>query len=41
MWIAFANAKGTHIFFSKNITIYAMYNDQRFNEKLTNNIVSF
>ena len=28
-------------FFSKNIRIYAMINDQSFNDTLTNGIVSF
>ena len=28
-------------FFSKNISIYAIFNDQSFNNTLTNNIVSF
>ena len=28
-------------FFSKNITIYAICNDQSFNDTLTNNIFSF
>ena len=41
MWVAFANAKATHIFFSKNISLYAIFNDQSFNNMLTNNIVSF
>ena len=41
MWVAFVNAKATHIFFSKNISIYAIFNDQSFNDMLTNNIVSF
>ena len=41
MWVAFANAKATHIFFSKNIGIYAIFNDQSFNDWLTNNMVSF
>ena len=41
MWVAFANAKATHIFFSKNISIYAIFNDQSFKDILTNNIVSF
>ena len=41
MWVAFANAKATHIF-SKNISIYAIYfNDLSFNNTLSNNIVSF
>ena len=41
MWVAFANAKATHIFFSKNISIYAIFDDQSFNNTLTNDIVSF
>ena len=43
MWVAFAHAKATHIFFSKNISIlvYAICNDQSFNDMLTNDIVSF
>ena len=41
MWVAFANAKATHIFFSKNISIFAVFNDQSFNDTLTNDIVSF
>ena len=40
MWVAFANAKATHIF-SKNIRVYAVFNDQSFNDTLTNDIVSF
>ena len=31
----------SHFFFSKNISIFAIYNDQSFNNTLTNNIVSF
>ena len=41
MWVAFANAKGTHIFLAKNISIYAIFNDQSFNNTLANDIVSF
>ena len=41
MGVAFANAKATHIFFSKHISIYAIFNDQIFNDTLTNDIVSF
>ena len=41
MWVALANAKATHIFFSKNISVYAIFNDQSFNDALTNVIVSF
>ena len=33
--------KATHIFFSKNISLYAIFNDQSFNDLLTNDIVSF
>ena len=40
MWVAFANAKATH-FFSKNISVYAIFKDQSFNDTLTNNTVSF
>ena len=39
--MAFANAKATHIFFSKNISIYAIFSDQSFNGTLINDIVSF
>ena len=28
-------------FFSKNISIYAIFNDQSFNDTLTNDVVSF
>ena len=41
MWVAFAFAKATHIFFSTNISVYAIFNDQSFNNTLTNDIVSF
>ena len=41
MWVAFANAKATHIFSAKNIRVYATFNDQSFNDTLTNNIISF
>ena len=33
--------KATHIFFSKNISVYAIFSDQMFNYKLNNDIVSF
>ena len=36
MWVAFANA-----FFSKNISIYAIFNDERFNNMVTNDSISF
>ena len=41
MRVAFANAKATHIFFSKHISIYAIFNGQSFNNTLTNDIISF
>ena len=41
MRVAFAYAKATHIFFSKNISVYVIFNDQRFNDTLTNDVVSF
>ena len=41
MRVAFANAKANRIFISKNISIYAVVNDQSFNDRLTNDIVSF
>ena len=31
-----ANAKATHIFLSKNISVYAIFTDQNFNDLLTN-----
>ena len=48
MWVAFTNAKATHIFSAKVLAIfndqwYAIFNDQSFNDMLhvTNDIVSF
>ena len=41
MWVALANAKATHIFFSKNISVYAILIDQSLNDTLTKDIVSF
>ena len=41
MWVAFANAKATHIFSAKVFSAYAVFNDQSFNYTLTNDIVSF
>ena len=35
------NAKATHIFFSKIISVYAIFNDQSFNDTITNDIFSF
>ena len=48
IWVAFANAKASSFckcksysqFFSKNICVYAIFNDQSLNDMLTNNIVS-
>ena len=37
MWVAFVYSH----FFSKNISIYAVFNDESFNNTLTNDIVSF
>ena len=34
------HAKTVHIFFSKNISVHGIFNDQGFNNMLTNNIVS-
>ena len=31
----------SQVFFSKNISVYAIFNDQSFNDTLTNDIVSF
>ena len=39
MWVTFANSKTTHIFFSKNISVYLRI--ESFNDTLTNVIVSF
>ena len=41
MWVGFANAKATHIIIQQNISVCAIFNDQSFNETLTNDIVSF
>ena len=43
MWVAFTNAKATHIFFREIISVYAIFNDifYRFNDSLTNDIASF
>ena len=41
MWVAFAIAKATHVFFNKNISMYAIFNNPSFNNTLTNDIVSF
>ena len=45
MWVAFANAKQMQklltFFLAKIFSIYAIFNEQSFNDTLTNNIVSF
>ena len=43
MWVAFAKAKATHIFSAKILAykLYAIVNDQSFNDMLTYDIVSF
>ena len=38
---SFCKCKSYSHFFSKNISIYAIFNDQGFNNTLTNDIVSF
>ena len=38
---SFCKCKSYSYFLSKNITVYAIFNDQSFNNTLTNNIVSF
>ena len=35
------NVSSFCIFFSKNISVYAIFNDHSFNDTLTNDIVSF
>ena len=40
MWVAFANAKATHIFSAKMLA-YMPYLTISFNDTLTNDIVSF
>ena len=41
MWVAFANAKATHIFSAKILAYLLYFKYQSFNDTLTNNIVSF
>ena len=38
---SFCKCKSYSHFFSKNFSVYAVFNDQSFNDMLTNNIVSF
>ena len=40
MWVAFANAKATHIYSAK-LLAYIIFNDQNFNDTLTNYTISF
>ena len=42
MWVAFANAKATHIFSAKILAVFnAVFNDQSLNDVLIDDIVSF
>ena len=42
MWVAFANAKATHLFNKiLDISVHAIFDDQSFNDTLHNDIVSF
>ena len=41
MWVAFANAKATHIISAKILAYMPYLNDQSFNDTLTNDINSF
>ena len=41
MGVAYANAKATHIVFSKNISICAIFNDKNLKDTFTNDIVIF
>ena len=38
---SFCKCKSYEHFFSKNISVYAIFNDKRINDTLTNDIVSF
>ena len=38
---SFCKCKSSSHFFSKNISVYAQYNDKNLNDTLTNDIVSF
>ena len=38
---SFCKCKSYSHFFSKNISVFSMFNDQSFNDTLTNDIVSF
>ena len=41
MWVAFANAKATHIFYAKILAYMPYLMFQSFNDMLTNDIVRF
>ena len=41
MWVAFANAKATHILSAKILVLMPIFHDQSFNVTLTNDSVSF
>ena len=41
IYAKYSGPMATHFFFSKNISIYVVFNDQNFNDTLTNDIVSF
>ena len=36
-----SNSKAYSHFFSKNISVYAIFDDQNFNDTLTNDIINF
>ena len=38
---SFCKCKNYSHFFSKNISVYVIFNDQSFNDTLTNDVVSF
>ena len=38
MWVDFANAKSFHVFFSKNISVYGIFDDHSFNDTLTKDV---
>ena len=37
----YSNLQKLLTFFQQNISVYALFNDQSFNDTLTNNIISF
>ena len=38
---SFCNTKGTHIFTTKNINVFAIFQERNFNAMLANNFVKF